>query len=139
MGSNSQLRAISEAYACADSSHFFVRDFVNAWVKVTMLDRFDLLNVKDYEGPKLSLFGPQKVMWASCDDLVHGTFGVGVFQNNENVGRNKKFEVVPQYTIHLQIIMYVILQGTDQPLLLSPPPLCRVWGKYSRPPVAVAN
>mmetsp|Transcript_49680 Transcript_49680/g.105613 ORF Transcript_49680/g.105613 Transcript_49680/m.105613 type:complete len:228 (-) Transcript_49680:88-771(-) len=62
MGSNSQLRAISEAYACADSSHFFVRDFVNAWVKVTMLDRFDLLNVKDYEGPKLSLFGPQKVM-----------------------------------------------------------------------------
>jgi catalase-peroxidase len=43
LGSNSQLRAISEAYASADSASHFLRDFVNAWTKVTMLDRFDLL------------------------------------------------------------------------------------------------
>eukprot|EP00571_Detonula_confervacea_P012000 CAMPEP_0172305734 /NCGR_PEP_ID=MMETSP1058-20130122/6975_1 /TAXON_ID=83371 /ORGANISM="Detonula confervacea, Strain CCMP 353" /LENGTH=769 /DNA_ID=CAMNT_0013017431 /DNA_START=36 /DNA_END=2342 /DNA_ORIENTATION=+ len=49
MGSNSQLRAVSEAYACADSSQYFVRDFINAWTKVTMLDRFDLLQAKNTE------------------------------------------------------------------------------------------
>lgn len=43
LGSNSQLRAISEAYACDDSGPQFVQDFINAWAKVTMLDRFDLL------------------------------------------------------------------------------------------------
>jgi len=43
LGRNSQLRAISESYACADSSQYFVRDFIGAWTKVTMLDRFDLL------------------------------------------------------------------------------------------------
>ena len=41
-GSNSQLRAIAEVYACADSQQSFVRDFVAAWEKVMNLDRFDL-------------------------------------------------------------------------------------------------
>ncbi|MEZ5039772.1 MAG: catalase/peroxidase HPI [Saprospiraceae bacterium] len=41
-GSNSQLRAIAEVYACADSKERFVRDFVAAWTKVMNLDRFDL-------------------------------------------------------------------------------------------------
>jgi catalase-peroxidase len=41
-GSNSQLQAISEVYACADSQQTFVDDFVSAWVKVMNLDRFDL-------------------------------------------------------------------------------------------------
>jgi catalase-peroxidase len=41
-GSNSQLRAIAEAYACSDSQQAFVRDFVAAWNKVMSLDRFDL-------------------------------------------------------------------------------------------------
>ncbi len=41
-GSNSQLRAIAEVYACADSQQAFVRDFVAAWDKVMNLDRFDL-------------------------------------------------------------------------------------------------
>ncbi|MDY7578977.1 catalase/peroxidase HPI [Herbaspirillum sp. RTI4] len=41
-GSNSQLRALSEVYACSDSQQVFVRDFVAAWNKVMNLDRFDL-------------------------------------------------------------------------------------------------
>ncbi len=41
-GSNSQLRAIAEVYACADSLRQFVDDFVAAWTKVMNLDRFDL-------------------------------------------------------------------------------------------------
>ncbi len=41
-GSNSQLRAIAEVYACHDSHEAFVRDFVAAWDKVMNLDRFDL-------------------------------------------------------------------------------------------------
>ena len=41
-GSNSQLRAIVEVYACDDSQQMFVRDFVAAWDKVMNLDRFDL-------------------------------------------------------------------------------------------------
>jgi catalase-peroxidase len=41
-GSNSQLRAIAEVYACADAQERFVRDFVAAWNKVMNLDRFDL-------------------------------------------------------------------------------------------------
>ena len=41
-GSNSQLRAVAEVYACDDSQPSFVRDFVAAWVKVMNLDRFDL-------------------------------------------------------------------------------------------------
>ncbi len=42
-GSNSQLRAISEVYACNDSKETFVGDFVAAWAKVMNLDRFDLI------------------------------------------------------------------------------------------------
>jgi catalase-peroxidase len=41
-GSNSQLRAIAEVYACADSQAAFVKDFVAAWTKVMNLDRYDL-------------------------------------------------------------------------------------------------
>ncbi len=41
-GSNSQLRAIAEEYACDDRTEAFVRDFVAAWTKVMNLDRFDL-------------------------------------------------------------------------------------------------
>jgi catalase-peroxidase len=41
-GSNSQLRAIAEVYACNDSKETFVKDFVAAWNKVMNLDRFDL-------------------------------------------------------------------------------------------------
>ncbi|MEM7672586.1 MAG: catalase/peroxidase HPI [Verrucomicrobiota bacterium] len=39
-GSNSELRALAEVYACADSQGKFVRDFVSAWTKVMNLDRF---------------------------------------------------------------------------------------------------
>ena len=42
-GSNSQLRALAEVYACEDSQEKFVHDFVAAWNKVMNLDRFDLL------------------------------------------------------------------------------------------------
>ncbi|HEY7931922.1 MAG TPA: catalase/peroxidase HPI [Acidimicrobiales bacterium] len=41
-GSNSQLRAISEVYASDDAAEKFVHDFIAAWNKVMMLDRFDL-------------------------------------------------------------------------------------------------
>jgi len=41
-GSNSQLRALAEVYACEDSMEKFVHDFVGAWNKVMNLDRFDL-------------------------------------------------------------------------------------------------
>ncbi len=41
-GSNSQLRALAEAYACSDAQETFVRDFAAAWAKVMNLDRFDL-------------------------------------------------------------------------------------------------
>ena len=41
-GSNSQLRALAEVYACGDSQPVFVRDFVAAWNKVMNLDRYDL-------------------------------------------------------------------------------------------------
>jgi catalase-peroxidase len=41
-GSNSQLRALSEVYASDDAKEQFVRDFVSAWHKVMMLDRFDV-------------------------------------------------------------------------------------------------
>jgi catalase-peroxidase len=41
-GSNSQLRATAEVYACADSKEKFVKDFVAAWAKVMNLDRYDL-------------------------------------------------------------------------------------------------
>lgn len=41
-GSNSELRAIAEAYACEDAKEKFVQDFAAAWTKVMNLDRFDL-------------------------------------------------------------------------------------------------
>jgi len=41
-GSNSQLRAIAEVFACDDSKETFVKDFVAAWNKVMNLDRYDL-------------------------------------------------------------------------------------------------
>ena len=41
-GSNSQLRAIAEVYACEDSKTKFIADFISAWNKVMNLDRFDL-------------------------------------------------------------------------------------------------
>jgi len=41
-GSNSQLRAIAEVYACEDSKSKFVNDFIAAWTKVMNLDRFDI-------------------------------------------------------------------------------------------------
>ncbi len=43
-GSNSQLRAIAEVYAYADSQEKFLNDFVAVWNKVMMLDRFELKN-----------------------------------------------------------------------------------------------
>jgi len=42
LGSHSQLRALGEVYACADSKEKFVNDFVAAWTKVMNLDRFDI-------------------------------------------------------------------------------------------------
>ena len=41
-GSNSQLRALAEVYACDDSEEKFIKDFISAWVKVMNADRFDL-------------------------------------------------------------------------------------------------
>jgi catalase-peroxidase len=41
-GSNSQLRALAEVYACSDAQQTFVRDFVAAWSKVMNNDRYDL-------------------------------------------------------------------------------------------------
>jgi catalase-peroxidase len=41
-GSNSELRALAEVYACSDSKEKFVRDFSAAWNKVMNLDRFDV-------------------------------------------------------------------------------------------------
>jgi len=42
-GSNAQLRAVSEVYACSDAQPKFVKDFVNVWHKVMNLDRFDII------------------------------------------------------------------------------------------------
>lgn len=43
-GSHSELRALSEVYACDDAKETFVHDFVNAWAKVMDLDRFDVVS-----------------------------------------------------------------------------------------------
>nr|WP_263415059.1 catalase/peroxidase HPI [Terriglobus aquaticus] len=43
-GSNAQLRATAEVYACSDSQQKFVNDFVHAWFKVMNLDRFDIIH-----------------------------------------------------------------------------------------------
>jgi catalase-peroxidase len=42
-GSNSELRALAEVYACEDAQEKFVKDFISAWTKVMNLDRFDLV------------------------------------------------------------------------------------------------
>ena len=42
-GSNSELRALAEVYACDDAKEKFVRDFIAAWNKVMNLNRFDLV------------------------------------------------------------------------------------------------
>jgi catalase-peroxidase len=42
-GSNSELRALAEVYACADAQEKFVKDFIAAWTKVMNADRFDLV------------------------------------------------------------------------------------------------
>ena len=42
-GSNTELRAIAEVYACDDAKEQFVHDFISAWTKVMNLDRFDLV------------------------------------------------------------------------------------------------
>jgi catalase-peroxidase len=52
-GSNSQLRALAEVYASADSDRKFVDDFVEAWTKVMNADRFDLAR-SDWPGSSLS-------------------------------------------------------------------------------------
>jgi catalase-peroxidase len=51
-GSNSQLRALAEVYACADSQEKFLHDFVAVWNKVMNLDRFDLADrsINVFEG-----------------------------------------------------------------------------------------
>jgi catalase-peroxidase len=41
-GSQSQLRAVAEVYACADSKEKFVKDFAAAWTKVMNLGRYDV-------------------------------------------------------------------------------------------------
>ena len=41
-GSNSQLRALAEVYACSDAKEKFVKDFAAAWTKVMNLGRYDL-------------------------------------------------------------------------------------------------
>jgi catalase-peroxidase len=46
-GSNSELRALAEVYACSDSKDKFVRDFGRAWTKVMNLDRFDIPAIAD--------------------------------------------------------------------------------------------
>jgi catalase-peroxidase len=45
-GSHSQLRALAEVYACADSKEKFVKDFIAAWTKVMNADRYDLTHAK---------------------------------------------------------------------------------------------
>ncbi|WP_082557972.1 hypothetical protein, partial [Methylobacterium sp. Leaf361] len=49
-GSNAQLRSIADAYAGSDGQRRFVADFVKAWDKVMMLDRFDVKGHRRY-GP----------------------------------------------------------------------------------------
>jgi catalase-peroxidase len=45
-GSNSELRALAEVYACDDAKEKFARDFVAAWDKVMNLDRFDVARAR---------------------------------------------------------------------------------------------
>ena len=50
-GSNSQLRALGEVYAADDAQEKFVRDFVRAWDKVMMLDRFEVSQNRTVRAP----------------------------------------------------------------------------------------
>ena len=54
-GSNSQLRALAEVYASSDAKQRFVEDFVAAWNKVMMLDRFELSAIARGDAPKLAM------------------------------------------------------------------------------------
>jgi catalase-peroxidase len=47
-GANSQLRSIVDVYACSDGQQRFIRDFIKAWDKVMMLDRYDVKGHKRY-------------------------------------------------------------------------------------------
>lgn len=56
-GSNSELRAIAEFYACDDSAGVFLQDFIKAWVKVMELDRYDLYrSASSYGAPQDSKY-----------------------------------------------------------------------------------
>jgi catalase-peroxidase len=46
VGSNTEPRAVAEVYAADDGREKFVRDFVDVWTKVMMLDRFDVIAAK---------------------------------------------------------------------------------------------
>ena len=62
-GYNSQLRALSEVYACDDAKEKFVRDFVAAWDKVMNLDRFDLASSQQgARNGRLPLRAPAEVV-----------------------------------------------------------------------------
>jgi len=65
-GSNSELRAIAEYYACDDAKKDFVADFAKAWTKVMNLDRFD---IKDAAGVERSL-GEAANKPTGCCDIV---------------------------------------------------------------------
>jgi catalase-peroxidase len=60
-GSHSQLRALAEVYACADSNEKFVKDFVAAWSKVMNADRFDLVSTS---GRKTTVGAPVQAVSA---------------------------------------------------------------------------
>jgi catalase-peroxidase len=53
-GSNSELRALAEVYACDDAREKFVRDFVAAWNKVMNLDRFDIADADGQSDARLA-------------------------------------------------------------------------------------
>jgi catalase-peroxidase len=53
-GSNSELRALAEVYACNDAREKFVKDFVAAWDKVMNLDRFDVREAQAKGRPALA-------------------------------------------------------------------------------------
>ena len=50
-GSNSELGAVAEVYACGDGQAAFVHDFVAAWTKVMNLDRYDLTRSRRLADP----------------------------------------------------------------------------------------
>ena len=78
-GSNSQLRALAEVYACDDSKEAFVKDFVAAWNKVMNLDRYDL--------PCLSLAEGERSTWYCPSFLVFGSARTEVALFLDRAGR----------------------------------------------------